>query len=145
MNPETYGILADLVAVVHLLYAATIVIGLLLILCGKLAGWSWVRNAWLRLVHLLMIAVVVAEAWMGITCPLTIWERRLRVAAGQPFDGESWLGRSIHVLLFFDAPWWVFTTAYTACGLLIAASLILVPPRFPTRKQSARVDDLEDA
>lgn len=129
MTKQTYAFLADVVAVLHIAYAATIVFGLVLILVGYLRNWRWVRNPWFRAIHLGMIAVVVYEAWAGITCPLTTWERELRDLASQPFDGNGLLAKTIHQLLFFDAPWYVFTAAYTVCGLLIAASIFLVPPR----------------
>lgn len=130
MNEQTYGIFADLVALLHIAYAGAIVVGLLLILIGYFREWAWVRNRWFRATHLIMIAIVVYEAWTGIKCPLTVWERNLRTLAKQPFDGDGFLAKTIHQLLFFDAPWWVFTAAYTLCGLMIFASLLLVPPRW---------------
>ncbi len=130
ISTSTYGILADVVALLHIAYASVIVFGLLLIFTGFIRNWKWIRNPWFRCVHLIMIAIVVYEAWAGITCPLTVWERELRTLAQQPFDGESFLGQSIHFLLFFDAPWWVFTLCYSICGFLILLSLILVPPNW---------------
>ncbi|MEW4487876.1 DUF2784 domain-containing protein [Thalassoglobus sp. JC818] len=139
MNESNYALLADLVAVVHLAYAATIVIGLLLVLCGGIAGWKWVRNRWFRIIHLLMILIVVAEAWAGVTCPLTTLEESLRAKANQPFDGDGFLAGLVHQLLFFDAPWWVFTMCYTVCGLLILVSLSFVPPDWSSRKTARRL------
>lgn len=133
MSTTLYGTLADLVALLHILYAGSIVVGLFLILIGGARGWKWVRKPWLRSLHLAMIAIVVAEAWLGIVCPLTVWEENLRVLAEQPFDGNSVVGRAIHYLLFFDAPWWVFTACYTACGALVLGSLLLEPPHFSRR------------
>ncbi|MCB9953066.1 MAG: DUF2784 domain-containing protein [Planctomycetaceae bacterium] len=138
MSPTLYGILADIVAVLHILYAGSIVVGLFLILIGGARGWKWVRQPWLRSIHLGMIAIVVAEAWLGIVCPLTVWEEKLRALAGQPFDGNSVVARTIHYLLFFDAPWWVFTACYTICGTLIFGTLLLVPPNFSRRELADR-------
>ena len=130
MSGHAYGLLADFLAVMHIAYAGTIVLGLVLILCGYALRWKWVRNPWLRGIHLIMIVIVVSEAWVGVTCPLTTWEAELRRLAGQSFDGESGLAKSIHYLLFFDAPWWVFTGCYTVCGTLIVLTLVLVPPHW---------------
>ncbi|MEZ5939831.1 MAG: DUF2784 family protein [Planctomycetaceae bacterium] len=69
----------------------------------------------------------------GDCLPLTVWEENLRVLAEQPFDGNSVVGQAIHYLLFFDAPWWVFTACYTACGALVLGSLLLVPSHFSRR------------
>ncbi|WP_417850764.1 DUF2784 domain-containing protein [Thalassoglobus sp.] len=133
MDIEIFGVLADFVALLHIAYAAVIVIGLLMILLGYFLKWKWIRNPWFRCIHLIMIAIVVYEAWAGITCPLTVWERELRTLAQQPFDGESLIGKSVHFLLFFDAPWWVFTTCYSLCGALVLTTLILVPPTLSTK------------
>ncbi len=138
MSNSTFGILADFVAVLHIAYAGTIVLGLFLILCGYVMRWNWVYNPWLRSVHLIMILIVVAEAWLGVTCPLTTWEIELRNLADQPFDGHSGLAKSIHFLLFFDAPWWVFTACYTVCGFLIILTLVLVPPCWKKPQEPAQ-------
>lgn len=121
---------ADVVLVLHIAYVAVVVFGLAAIWIG---GWyraMWVHNPWMRGGHLAMIAVVVAESWLGITCPLTTWEWQLRFAAGQSPADAGPLATWLHPLLFFDAEWWVFTTCYTAFGLLVLLSLIVLPPQF---------------
>ncbi|HEV2692446.1 MAG TPA: hypothetical protein VG347_06075 [Verrucomicrobiae bacterium] len=42
MNPGTYHTLADLVLIVHVLYVAFVVFGLVLIWWGGFRGWSWI-------------------------------------------------------------------------------------------------------
>ena len=73
-----YGLAADLVVVVHILYVAYIVIGLWLIVAGLRRGWNWIRNPWFRSTHLLAILIVVYELIVKANCPLTTWEMRLR-------------------------------------------------------------------
>ena len=68
-------LLADIVLVLHFAVVLFVVGGLVLILAGNLIGWRWVNSLWFRLLHLAAIAIVVAEAWLGITCPLTTLER----------------------------------------------------------------------
>ena len=82
-----------------------------------------------------MIAVVAAEALGGIVCPLTIWEARLRAAAGESADSGTFIGRWAHRLMFFGGPEWVFTASYCVFALLVVATLLLAPPRWPWRKQ----------
>jgi len=132
MSPEDWSTRADHVAIAHLAYAGFIVLALIAILIGYLRKWKWVRHFWFRAIHLLMIGIVVAEAWLGITCPLTTWEISLRDRAGQGFDGTP-IAQFVHSFLFYDASWWVFTMCYTACGLLIVSTLVLVPPQLPFR------------
>src|SRR5271163_1217858 len=107
----TYALLADLVVAVHVAYVSFVVIGELTILLGGLCGWSWVRWPRLRLAHLAAIIIVAVEAIFNITCPLTLWEDRLRSLAGQEVAAGTFIGRALHNLLFYDMPPWVFTTA----------------------------------
>lgn len=131
-----YRILADITVIVHVAYVLFVVLGVVAILLGWLRNWQWVRNPWFRYLHLTMIVVVVAEAWCGITCPLTTWEQNLRRLAGQQAYRGDFIANFLHEVLFFDAPDWVFTLCYTAFGLLIAATFILAPPRRLKRDRS---------
>ena len=130
-----YRFLADAIVAVHFAYVAFVVLGMLLILVGLALRWRFVRNFWFRIVHFLAIAVVAAESLGGIMCPLTIWEARLREAAGESVHSGSFLGRWAHRLLFYNGPEWVFTTAYCLFGLLVVLTLLLAPPRWPWRQR----------
>jgi hypothetical protein len=125
----SYGLLADAVLVLHVAIVLFVVGGLLLVVAGNLVGWRWVNHWWLRLLHLGAIAFVVAEAWLGITCPLTIWEIALRHAAGQDAYAGGFLQHWLQRLLYWDAPQWAFTTAYTVFGLAVAGAWWRWPPR----------------
>ena len=116
---------ADVLLVVHFAIAAFIVGGLLLIWLGAALDWRWVRNPWFRYVHLAAIVFVAGEALIGMACPLTVWEDALRGGV-RP---ESFVGRWVRQLLFYQAPEWVFTVAYAAWAAASALTLVLVPPR----------------
>jgi hypothetical protein len=116
-------LLADLLLVLHFAVAAFIVLGLILVWIGAAAGWVWVRNPWFRYLHLAAIAFVAAEALLGIACPLTIWEDLLRGGA-RP---ETFVGRWVYRLLYYQAPDWVFTAIYAAWTVATLISLLLVP------------------
>ena len=124
-----YLILADFVLMLHVAVVVFVVGGLVLVVVGNVRGcWHWVNALWFRLLHLAAIAVVVAQTWLGITCPLTTLESWLRLQAGQSSYNagfiEHWLGQ----LLFYDAPSWAFTLVYSVFGLLVAASWWTFPP-----------------
>lgn len=121
--------LADLILVIHALFVAFVVLGLLVVLPGKYLGWSWVSNWWFRVIHLLAIGFVVAESWLGMICPLTEWENRSRSAAGGNAYSGSFIQHWLHELLFYDFAPWVFTVAYTAFGALVLVAWLLVPPQ----------------
>ncbi len=124
-----YAIAADLVVAFHFAYVAFVVFGLLLTLIGIARGWRWVRNPWFRGIHLATILIVVAEAWLGIVCPLTTWEQQLRRLAGQSTYGGDFVGRWLHEVLFLELAPWVFTTIYTLFGLAVLATWVFAPPR----------------
>jgi len=124
-----YRIAADAVLLLHALFVAFVVLGLALVLIGNWRGWSWVRHFGFRVAHLLAIAVVVLQSWLGVVCPLTSWETSLRARAGDATYTGAFIAHWIEKLLYYQAPWWVFATLYTLFGALVAASWIWVRPR----------------
>ena len=117
--------LADALLVVHFLIAGFVVAGLVLVWLGAALGWRWTRNPWFRYLHLGAIAFVAAEALAGVACPLTVWEDLLRGGV-RP---ESFIGRWVQRLLYYQAPEWVFTVAYLLWTAATLLTLWLVPPR----------------
>jgi hypothetical protein len=126
-------ILADLIVILHVCYVAFVVLGLVVILAGIVFRWPWVRNKYFRVIHLAMIGIVVAEAMAGIPCPLTVWEKQLRLRAGQVSYAGDFLGNWAHKVLFYRAEPWVFTMIYFLFGLAVLAAFILAPPQFSRR------------
>jgi len=124
-----YQTLADLVLLLHTLFVVFVVAALLLTIAGGYRRWRWVRNWWFRVVHLVAIAVVVAQSWAGLICSLTNLEMWLRGQAGsKQYEGsfiQYWLQR----FLYYDAPAWVFVTAYTLFGLLVIITWVRFPPQ----------------
>jgi hypothetical protein len=131
INERMARLLADVVVLCHAAYVTFVIVGLLVTLYGGWAGWYWVRNFWFRMIHLAMISIVVVESIIGITCPLTVWEAALRRRAGETVQSGAFIARWAHELMFFDAPTWVFTTAYCVFGLLVVVAFILIPPTRP--------------
>lgn len=121
--------LADAVLIIHALFVVYVIAGFAAILLGWARHWRWVRNWWFRIVHLAAIGFVMAEAWLGLVCPLTDWENRLRVAAGGTAYSVPFFQHWVHEFLFYDFPAWVFTFAYTAFAILVLVAWLLVPPQ----------------
>jgi hypothetical protein len=128
-DTSLYQLLADLVLSLHVAVVLFVVGGLVLILVGNWRGWRWVNSWWLRVAHLAAIGVVVAEAWLGYVCPLTTLEMALRRKARAATYEGSFLEHWLQNLLYYDAPPWVFTLAYTIFGLAVATTWICLPPR----------------
>jgi len=133
-----YRWLADAVVAIHATYVGFVVAGLLAVLVGYLFRWEWIRNAWFRWIHFLMIAVVVVESLFGVECPLTTWEDALRTRAGEEVAQATFIGRWANAVLFYEAPDWVFTLVYCAFGGMVLGTLFLVPPRWPGRLMPKR-------
>ena len=125
-----YALLADLVVAIHVGYVSYVVLGELAILCGAWWKWAWVRNRWFRVSHLVSITIVALEAIFNIACPLTVWEERLRKAAGEEMGEGTFVGRLLDKLIFYDLPSWVFTAVYVAFALVVLFSFYLVPVRW---------------
>jgi polyferredoxin len=127
-----YALLADLILLLHFAVVIFIIGGLLLIVGVNLRGsgsMRWVNRGWFRLVHLMAIGVVVAQAWLGQLCPLTVWEQALRLRAGQVAYGESFIQHWVSRVMFYDAPLSTFALIYSAFGLLVVFSWWRWPPR----------------
>ncbi len=114
-----YLLLADTILVIHFSLVVFVVLGLLAIVVGRLIGWIWIYGRTFRISHLLVIGIVIAQAWLGRLCPLTILESFLRGKAGQAGYSETFVGYWLHRILFFNAQPWVFTLIYTVFGGLV--------------------------
>lgn len=129
MAESAYRMLADAVLALHFGFVAFVVAGLLLILLGGARGWRWVHDPYFRIAHIAAIAIVVAQAWLGVLCPLTTLEMWLRGRAGDASYAGSFIAHWIERLLYYDAPAWVFTVAYTAFAFAVVTAWFAVPPR----------------
>ena len=135
LNPMHWQLLADAVLSLHFAVVLFVLGVALAVLLGGPAGWAWVRAPWLRWAHLAAIAVVVAQAWLGQACPLTVLENWLRRQARLGGYGEkSFVEHWVQQGLYYDLPPWVFVLAYTAFGLLV----LWLWRRWPPRRRAAR-------
>jgi len=128
MHAGAYRILADLVLITHVVFVAFVVLGLLVILGGGLAGWRWIRNPWFRAAHLAGIGLVVVQVWFGVICPLTTLEMYWRERAGDETYPGAFVAHWLQKLLYYDAPPWVFVVCYTAFGLTVIGSWVKFRP-----------------
>ena len=119
------SVLADLVLIAHFAFVLFVVGGLAVVWLGAAAGWRWVRNVWFRAAHLAAIAFVAAESLAGVWCPLTVWEDALRGRR----EEKSFVARWIHRVMFYEAPEWLFTTAYVSFAVAVAATWWWIRPR----------------
>lgn len=131
MDPQLMLFFADLVLAAHAALALFLTFGLAAIFVGgprrtlfghSFGGWRFVRNRAFRLMHLACMAIVAAEALLGIACPLTDLESFLRAAAHAPGYSESFIAHWLGRFLFYDFDERVFAALYLAAlGLTVWA------------------------
>jgi hypothetical protein len=124
-----YLIVADIILLIHVLFVIFVVFGLLLILAGKIFAWGWVHNFSFRITHLVAIGVVVLQSWLGLICPLTVWEMDLRARADDSVYEGSFIAYWMQSLLYYRAEEWVFILLYTLFAVLVVASWYWVRPK----------------
>jgi Protein of Unknown function (DUF2784) len=115
---------ADAIVIIHLLIVVFIVGAVPVVYLGAAMHWALVRRWSWRVVHLGAILFVAAESLLGIACPLTVWEDALRGEHQRAGFIERW----VHQVMFYEAPTWVFTTAYLAFAALALVTWIAIPP-----------------
>jgi len=121
-------LLADIIAIIHLGYVIYVILGFVLIVVGIICRWKWIRNLAFRITHLLAIVGVACEALLGVNCPLTVLEFKLRYASNFSEEKVSFIGTIIDSLLYYNAPMWLFTIIYAAFALLVIITFIIAPP-----------------
>lgn len=119
----------------HFAVVVFVVGGLVLIVVGNARRWRWVNALGFRLVHLGAIAVVVAETWVGLTCPLTSLEMWLRTQGRAASYRGSFVEHWVQRLLYYEAPAWAFALGYSIFGLLVVATWWRFPPTFRHRSR----------
>ena len=124
-----YHLQADLVAAVHAAYIAFVLLGFIAIILGVAMGWRWVRNVYFRTAHLAAILLVCVETLLGVSCPLTILEDRLRVLGADTPYPASFVGDLLDRLIFYNFPQWLFTVVYLSFGTLVLLTFVLATPR----------------
>jgi len=123
-----YSALASAILLVHAIFVAFVVFTLPCIFLGKVFRWRWVRLYWLRILHLIGICIVAAQAWAGVICPLTTFEMWLREQDGLTTYAGSFVAHWLQTLIYWDLPSWVFTAAYSLFALLVISAWYFVPP-----------------
>lgn len=124
-----YLLAADVILFLHVFVVVFNVLGLILILLGYILKWSWVRNPWFRVVHIVVIGFVIIQSWVGVVCPFTNLEMALRSKAGETVYSGTFISHWLESILYYQASPWVFVFIYTVFGAFVIASWFIVRPR----------------
>lgn len=125
-----YSLAADIILVIHFSFVCFVIGGLAVIWIGYILKWHFVYNLVFRIIHLVAIGLVILQALLGRHCPLTIWENKLRILAGQEsvYEG-SCIQYWVHKLMYYDMPQYVFTLTYIVFFIVVCLTFIVVRPR----------------
>jgi hypothetical protein len=127
LNPQMALVAAQAVLAVHLLIAAFIAAGLVVIPLGARLGWGFVRIPWLRGAHAAAMGVVALQKVAGRACFLTVWEERLAAAAAAvPHSTPAFLTFGERIL-YWNLPLTFFTWLYGLLFAWVVALWFLVP------------------
>lgn len=128
LTPDQAATLADLVLYLHAGFVFFVVAGQLLILLGWRYTWEATRNPFFRWLHLAAIGYVVFGTWLGLDCPLTDWENRLRALASQAGYRRGFISDRVSSILFYETSDHVFLMLYSTFGFLVLYSFLRYPP-----------------
>jgi len=119
MDPAIAALFARLTLYVHFLVVAFNIGALILIPCGKILGWEFVRIFWWRALHIVSMLVVAVQPAFGQLCFLTTIEHYFRYQAGAyipPSGADEW----VRAAIFWPLPFWAFIPLYLiALGLAV--------------------------
>jgi len=114
-------VLADILMLLHFLWAAFMVIGLPLGL--------WLRSPTLRWIHFGGMVITAAFAVAGAYCPLTIWEESLRWEADPGFTYEGgFLAHHLSSILYPQIEPWILRSASVLWGTLTVLTMVVIRP-----------------
>lgn len=131
-----YAALADIIVAVHFLVVTFVLGSQVLLLLGWWRRWIWIRKTAFRLTQLILVVFIALQSLAGNLCPLTVWEYRLRVLAGQVVEKDvSFMARVLRQIIFYDLPGWVFTVIYVSLGILVIVTFVLIPPEYFFRRR----------
>tara|TARA_B100001250_G_scaffold390646_1_gene390812 strand:+ start:444 stop:815 length:372 start_codon:yes stop_codon:yes gene_type:complete len=111
-------LIADIVLMFHFTIVIFITFGFFLIPIGYKSSWIWVKNFKLRICHCGMMLCITLEALLGITCPLTSIENKLRGID----KTTSFISYWINQIIYWDLPSQFFIILY--CAVLIWTFLL---------------------
>ena len=135
-------LLADAIVALHLAIVLFVIFGQLFVVVGGLFRWSCVRSLAFRLSHALILLVVIAQALLDRLCFLTVWEARLREAAGAEAAEGSFVGRLARDVLFVDGVTQeeLYPLYYAFAGVVLLSWILLPPQRKSKRAARAQAD-----
>ena len=118
--------MANAILAAHAAIISFNIFGLVAVPIGAASGWQFVRIRWWRILHIVLLAAVAAQAVFGRACILTLWQAAF---AGTAADRTPLIAGWVDRIIFWPLPIWVFAVLYVVIFGYALALLWLVPPR----------------
>jgi len=99
-------------------------------------GWKWTRHKWFLRTHLAATLFVVARVWIGLPCPLSAAENRLRLEVSSPCLFGQPMHDGLHRLAFRGKDPQGFATATTVFGAFVLAAFVCADRRLPKVREA---------
>ena len=136
MTAAHYAWLANLTLALHVLLVVFVALMVPLAWLGRWRKWAWTGNRWLRGIHLLLIAFIAVQTWLGQVCPLTVWELWFRRQAGQEGYDKPFIQHWLERALYHSWPGWVFVAIYSGFFGLVVLTLWVAPVRWRVKSSA---------
>jgi len=137
MSPQIYGLLADLILLIHFGVVLFNLFWLAAVPLGARLEWRFVRIRWLRITHLISMALVAVQPLLGRVCLLTIWQYAFDEKKGDVVSIFPAVRAWVISLMYWQAPPWAFAVMYVAAFAYTIALWKWVPPQPKAAKSPA--------
>lgn len=128
----TSMLFAESILAIHLLVIMFSVGGLLVIPLGARLGWYLVHIAWLRILHLAVMAIIAGQALAGRACMLTVWQAQF---AGHR-NPQPLIMHWLNSMIYWHLPMWSFAVLYTTVFFYVLGLIVWVPFGSSTKRRA---------
>ena len=142
LNNNIYLLAADAILVLHFAFVAFVVLGLMITWIGYFFRLKFIRNAKFRVCHICAMGIVLVESLIGMICPLTEWENRLRIKGGEGRIYEaSFIKKWIHKIMFYEFSEQTFMVIYILFFALVFFTFWFIPPQRKSKTESKKLKE----
>ncbi len=128
-----YRIIADMLIVIHFIWIVFMIwVFLKTIISVIKKNYKFLNNVIIRTLHLLGIFLVAIFIIIDKPCPITIWENKFRMLAGETVYKGSFIVHYIEKLVYPDVPPYIVEIPSILIGLITVIFYIFI---FPFKKK----------
>lgn len=123
-----WKIFAALILALHAACSLFVILMPFAVPLGVWQSWQWVRDPWVRDIHLGTVVFIAIEVALKKPCPFTVWENHCRVRASMPLYTSGFFDYWVENLLKIPFQDWMFESIFITIGLASVAEYFLICP-----------------